>query len=419
MRRLLELQEKRGKAIKAGRDIVDKAGEEKRDLTDEENDQVDKYLEEAERLRSSIETEKRLEDQERAIAAQASAEESVRKAAADGVEDADLEGLDERHILGLKSMPAFRTFLRTGEWGQAEGANELRALQADVDTAGGYLVPPVQFIAKLIKFVDDMLFIRGLATVIPVDNAQSLGAPSLDTDASDSTWTTEILTGSADSAMALGHRELNPNPLAKRLLVSNKLLRIGAIDVEALIRDRLAYKIALPQEKAYMTGSGAGQPLGVFTAHADGISTSRDVSTGNTTTAMTFDGLIECKYGLKSQYYRNAQWIFHRDGIKMIAKLKDGEGQYLWSPARTSGDPDMLLGFPVNQSENAPNTFTTGLYVGMLGDFSHYWIADALSMQIQRLVELYAATNQVGFIVRYEGDGMPTLEEAFSRVTLA
>ena len=70
-------------------------------------------------------------------------------------------------------------------------------------------------------------------------------------------------------------------------------------------------------------------------------------------------------------------------------------------------------------SEWAPNTFTTGEYVGLLGDFSHYWIADALSMQIQRLNELYAETNQVGFIGRLETDGAPVLEEAFVRVKLA
>ena len=70
-------------------------------------------------------------------------------------------------------------------------------------------------------------------------------------------------------------------------------------------------------------------------------------------------------------------------------------------------------------SEYAPNTFTTGLYVGLLGDFSHYWIADALEMTVQRLVELYAGTNQTGFIGRLETDGAPVLEEAFARVKLA
>ena len=46
-------------------------------------------------------------------------------------------------------------------------------------------------------------------------------------------------------------------------------------------------------------------------------------------------------------------------------------------------------------------------------------VADALSMQIQRLNELYVETNQVGFIGRPETDGAPVLEEAFVRVKLA
>ena len=70
-------------------------------------------------------------------------------------------------------------------------------------------------------------------------------------------------------------------------------------------------------------------------------------------------------------------------------------------------------------SEFAPNTLTTGLYVGLLGDFSNYWIADAMDMQVQVLKELYAETNQTGYIGRLETDGMPVLAEAFARVTLA
>ena len=84
-----------------------------------------------------------------------------------------------------------------------------------------------------------------------------------------------------------------------------------------------------------------------------------------------------------------------------------------------AGQPDLLLSRPLNQLEYAPNTFTTGLYVGLFGDMSFYWIADAEDISVQRLVELYAATNQVGFIARAATDGMPVLEEAFSRLKLA
>ena len=119
---------------------------------------------------------------------------------------------------------------------------------------------------------------------------------------------------------------------------------------------------------------------------------------------------VKLEYGLRHE---------DRDAMRQIAKLKDGEGQYLWRPGLTANEPDTLLNRPLNISEYAPNTFTTGLYVGLFGDLSYYWITDLLDLQIQRLVELYAATNQDGFIVRYEGDGMPVLEEAFARVTLA
>ena len=130
------------------------------------------------------------------------------------------------------------------------------------------------------------------------------------------------------------------------------------------------------------------------------------------------DGLLNAKYSLKGQYWNRADWIFHRDAMKQISKLKDGEGQYLWRESVRDGEPDRLLGRPIMMSEYAPNTFTTGLYVGILGDFSNYWIADAVDMQVQVLKELYAETNQTGYIGRLSTDGMPILAESFARVKL-
>ncbi len=314
-------------------------------------------------------------------------------------------------------MKAFRSYLIHGE---RTPANELRALQMDADESGGYVVAPQMFIADLIKAVDNATFFRGLATVYSVAKAESLGAPALDADPADPTWTSEILVGSEDSTMDFGKRELRPHPLAQYIKVSKKLIRAASIGVEALVRDRLAYKAAVVMENAYLNGSGSNQPLGVFTAPTGfGITTSRDVSTGNTATEIRCDGLIEAKYTLKPQYWGRARWIFHRDAVKQIRKLKDGEGQYIWRAGIAGDRGDQILDIPVLMSEYAPNTFTTGLYVGILGDFSKYWIADALGAEIQVLTELYAATNQNGYILRAETDGMPVIEEAFVRVTLA
>lgn len=308
---------------------------------------------------------------------------------------------------------AFDSFLRRGAI-----LPELRALQADSDAAGGFYTTPQQFVNHLIQAIDDQVFIRQWATPNTVTQSQSLGVPTLAADPADADWTSELGTGNEDTAMSFGKRELKPNPLAKRIKVSNRLLRLTP-DVEALVIQRLAYKFGITYEKAGLTGSGANQPLGVFTASADGISTSRDVSTDNTTTAFTTDGLKNAKYALKAGYWPRARWLFHRDGVKMLAKLKDSDGRYMWQNSIQLGQPDMLDGMPLFTSEYVPNTFTAGLYVGILGDFSYYWIADALDFSIQRLNELYAATNQTGFIGRLESDGMPVLEEAFVRVKLA
>jgi HK97 family phage major capsid protein len=296
---------------------------------------------------------------------------------------------------------------------------EQRNLQMDILAKGGALVAPEEFNATLIKAVDDLVFIRQFATKYTVTSAEAMGVPTLDADPADADWTSELATGSLDTTMAFGKRELKPHPLAKQVKASNKLLRASAIGPEALVRDRLAYKFAVTEEKTFLTGSGNQQPLGLFTASADGVPTSRDVSTGNTATAITADGLIEAKYTLKAAYWPRARWIFSTTAVKNVRKLKDGNGQYLWAPGLAGGTPDTILDVPYSVSEYAPATFTTGLYVGLIGDLSKYWIVDALTLTVQRLVELYAATNQTGFIGRAEVDGAPVLAEAFVRVKLA
>jgi HK97 family phage major capsid protein len=417
---LKELAAEKLHLVKESRTILDTAEGESRDLTQEEQNYWDE-------LNTQIDN---LDKRTARITRVAELEAGMRRSrgtVAGGKEGVEAPPVTEERKADpqKEQRDAFRKFLRNGY--QVLSGQEQRALQMDSDAVGGFLVAPQDFVARLIKFVDDAVFVRQAATVMQVTGAESLGVPSLDTDPADSDWTAEIATGSEDSSLRVGKRELRPHPLAKRIKVSNKLIRHGSLDPETLVTSRLGYKFAITEEKSFLTGTGANQPLGLFTASALGISTARDVSTGNTTTSIGADGLIEAKHSLKAPYWDRSTWLFHRDAIKQIRKLKDGNGQYLWAPgiggARvgdvTAGNPNTILDCPYSISEYVPNTFTTGLYVGLFGDLSYYWIADALSFQIQRLVELYAEANQVGFIGRLEVDGMPTLEEAFARVKLS
>jgi len=391
-----DLRRERMALVEDGRSLLEAVEAESRALTDEEKTNDDTR---ADRIAELGETIDRLERQEKFESEISHVPEPASRPV---VEDRKVETPEDN------AQEAFSRYLRLGE---------TRALSADLDVEGGYTVPDT-FRNELIKKVDDLVFIRQRATVISAVQG-SLGIPTLANDPADSDWTAELATGGTDSTMDFGKRELNPKPLAKKIKVSNKLLRASAIGVEALVRDRLAYKFAITEEKAFLTGNGSGQPLGVFTASAAGISTSQDVSTGNTISSVTFDGLINALYTLKPAYWAGAVLLGHRDLFKQVRKLKDGDGQYIWQPGGQAGQPDRVLGVPFIMSEYAPNTFATGNYVGIIANFEHYYIADALALTLQRLVELYAETNQIGFIGRLETDGMPVLEEAFVRIKLA
>jgi len=390
-----EMMETRATMVAAARKLIDTAEAEKRELSAEERAQYDKTFDEARALGDKIQREQELREEERRLAEAGRLEPEGKK-----------ENPEER------KLQAFRNFLVNGN------AVEYRALANDSDASGGFLHAAEQFVARLIKGLDNRVFVRQYATVLPVTGSDTLGVPTLTADPADPTWTTEIAAPSEDSTMAFGRRSLQPEQLSKLIKISMKLLRTSALPIENLVADRLAYKFAVAQENAFLNGDGEGEPLGIFTASDDGIPTARDVSTGNSATALTADGLINAKFALKAQYRNGCRWIFHRDAVKMISKLKDGEGQYLWRPGMLMNEPDMLLGHPVDESEYVPNTFTTALYVGALCNWSNYWIAELQGVELQRLVELYAGTSQIGFIGRMYADGAPVLAESFVRVKL-
>jgi len=400
-----ELRQERASIWEQAKALNETALAAKRDFTADEQTQYDKMMADMDAKKSQIdrlEAALKIDDEMQANGGGAQFCQPPAASGKTGRESAEYKAAFEKFIInGVSALsPA-----------------EIKAMAADPDAEGGYLVAPQQMVADLLKQVDDMVQLRQYATVHTLKQAKSLGVVTLDGDLDDPEWTTELRTGK-ESDIDLGKRELRPHPLAKRTRISNTLLRLTAGGAETLVRERLSYKYGTTMEKAYLTADGNQKPLGLFVPSDNGIKSDRDVSGANTATAIKADTLIDALYSLKAAYQTNSRWMFHRDVVKEIRKLKDGDGRYLWAPGITGGQPDTILSRPFLQSEFAPKTIAAGQYIGIIGDFRFYWIVDALDLQIQRLVELYAETNQTGFIGRYEGDGQPVMSEAFTRIKM-
>lgn len=431
-----EVQKKREARRKLGEDmraINELAAKENRDLTPEENERFDKMHDDGLKLLREIERMEKVSGMadtgasNRNVVVDPEADPAAPADAPEAPADEEMRSAGKGPRDTKEYVAMFRAYLSASDRHQADAilarAHAFRAehrdLQVDSDTQAGYLVPPEQFVMELLKNLDNEQIVRGFARTFQVRQAKSLGV--VKRTAAASTWTrgTEIQTPTKDSALAYGKRELYPHDAAGEIVVSRNFLRQALIPGEQIVREELARGGGELLEQEYMTGSGAaGQGLGVFTASADGISTSRDVATDNTATAVTVGGLRAAKYAIKAAYWPRLRWVGSRTFHKQLYGMSDGIGRPLFVESLRVGEPDLCMGFPVHISEFAPSTFTTGQYVAILGDWSFYWIADALDIELQRLDELYARTHQVGFIARLKSDSMPVLEECWSRVKL-
>jgi HK97 family phage major capsid protein len=419
----VQLREQRAGLVAQARTLMDTANAREGGPTAEDTAEFDRILGAADKIKATYEGMERLETAERSLEATGERRGGDLPSNAEHASDGRKPSTPREY---LKS-PQYRSIF--SEWVR-EGGNvreyvgrvpaEFRDTILGTDTKGGYLALPIQLADEVIKQCYDLCFIRELAKVITMGEAKSLGVPQLGTRMADANWTTEVAAVTEDTTQALTRRDLTPTLLSKLCKVSLRML-YGATNVDSFITEELGYKFALTEEKGYLTGTGTNQPLGIFVASANGIPAARDVNTGNTTTAIVAANIYEMKYSLKAPYRNDptCRWLWSRTAVNQIMQFKDSQNRYLWEPSLQAGQPDRLLNIMVAESEWVPATFTTGLYVGAIGAFRYYWIAQTDNLFIQRLNELYAATNEVGFIGRWYLDGSPVLGEAFSRSKLA
>ena len=290
-------------------------------------------------------------------------------------------------------------------WDMMRGAvtPEVRnALSIGEDTEGGYTVPD-EFERQLIRGLEENNIFRQMAHVIRT--ASGTRKIPIANDIMEASWIDE---GEAipETNTKFAQTTLSAYKLGTMIKVSNELLHDSAFDIAAYIAERFGVCMGNAEEKAFIIGTGEKQPTGL-------LHNTNGAELGVTAAAeavVTFDEIFQLYYALKAPYRRKAAFLCNEALLLQLMTLKDGNGNYIWKPSLDIAKPDTILGRPIYTSTYMPAP-GKGEKAICFGDYSYYWVADRSTRTFRRLNELYATTDQVGFLTTQRVDGKLILPE--------
>lgn len=302
---------------------------------------------------------------------------------------------------------AFTGFLRGGR--EILTPEEVRTLRVADDTAGGYLAP-TEFVAEVIKGIVQFSPVRQVATV------RTTGSGSVTLPKRSGTITgrwvdeTEDRTGTEGT---YGAAVIPVREAAFFIDVSTRLLEDAAVNIEAELAADAAEEAGRLEGAAFVTGDGVKAPMGFMSDTGVGYT-----ANGHATT-LGADALISLMYAMPAAYRNAGTFMMNGTTLATIRKLKDGQGNYLWQPAYTAGQPETILGRPVVEAPDMPD-IASGAYPIAFGDFGRaYRIYDRLSLSVLRDPYSLATAGKVRFHFRRRTGGGVVLAEALRKLKMA
>ncbi len=308
---------------------------------------------------------------------------------------------------------AFDLYVRKGEAHDLRTL-EAKALSAQSDPDGGYLVPAET--ERLIdRIVSDASPIRAIAGVRQIGAASYKKPFTVSGPASG--WVGETEARAETSASGLSEIEFPAMELYAMPAATSTLLDDAAINIDQWLAEEVQTAFAEQEGTAFVNGDGIRRPRG-FLSYAR--VTNANWSWGKlgylaTGAAGAFpssnpaDVLIDLIYSVKAGYRANARFVMNRATQSAIRKLKDAEGNYLWQPGIAAGAPPTLLNYPVTEAEDMPSIATDATAIAF-GDFKRgYLIVDRLGVRVLR--DPYSAKPYVLFYTtKRVGGGVQNFE---------
>lgn len=289
-----------------------------------------------------------------------------------------------------------------GEFGRTGNPDALtrgfqvnNAMSTDSSPDGGYLAPN-ELSAEIMRIQRNDSAMRRISRVI-MTNSAAFKQP-VSTGRMASGWVGEREARPETDAATLHLITVHSGEVYANPAVTQNLIDDSAYNLGEYIATEISEEFTAQEGSAFINGDGINKPRGFLTYEAvSDVDDSREfgklqyVPTGvaaalSDSTHNGADALIDLTYALKAKHRRNANWLMNSKTAAIVRKFKTiGDTEtYLWAQSIAAGQPNQLLGFPVEIDEDMPDIEADAFPIAF-GDFQRgYIIADRTGVRILR-----------------------------------
>jgi len=250
-----------------------------------------------------------------------------------------------------------------------------KALTASSDTGGAFTIEET-LSTDLIPILNATAIMRKMGcTTLPLVNGQ-LKIPKM-TGGATATYLSESAVIAA-SQQTFGQLLLQGKKLGAKVPISNDLLKFSALNVDKIVRQDIATRLALREDLAFIEGTGdAGTPVGIrnlmlvankLTMTATPTAVTATTDAGRMTTLLDTANVPDTKRG----------WIMRPEVKNWLATVRIATGALAFPEVSASG---MWWGYPIAISNQITVDSSTSSYI-YLCEFPELIIADEYTMQI-------------------------------------
>ena len=380
-----ELNEKKNDLITRAEEVLAKAKEGCRELTEDEAMELAEIRDDIKKIKETLELkgffdkeggEKPMEEPKEVIEVEKEVEERA---------------LDEEK--------AFADYIR--------GVVNQRDTAYNMTLTDNGAVIPTTIANRIIKKVYDICPILERSTKYNVKGKLELPYYNESTQAITVAWHNEFeeLTSNVGKLSSI---ELTGYLAGALTLVSRSLINNSQVDIVAFVVDRMAYDIARFIEKVLLNGDGS-------VAGLTGVTLTTTAASG---TAVTANELIETQGLVKDVFQENAIWIMSPATRTAIRELKDNYGRYLLQDDISLPFGKSLLGKPIYVSDNMPD-MEAGKVAIYYGDMRGLATKFSEDINIQVLREKYATQHAIGVVGWLEFDSKVEDVQKIAKVKMA